>query len=104
MPYVAEQKILKTKVRGVTMSTLDSMAQDVLKRMSAEPHTVHSIFVVEMEVYVYFTGSPHAIEIGHIDEKWSHLMIRPCTVLSFSITGGYGDKRCYGCNLTIKVS
>jgi len=91
MPYDEANKIIHTKVIGVTEKEVNdkqSVRQVILKQMFDEPELVDFIYLFGMAVKVQFDG--REFDLGTIKSKYENILLKnPSHIKSWKITGGY---------------
>lgn len=93
MPFVEEEKMIKTKVIGVAskIDDLDSIGirQAVIQRMIEEPESVSIMFLRKRQVFVCFEDG-REYYLGDIKAKYEDLIMSNVTrILSWQVTGGH---------------
>lgn len=93
MPFVAEEKMIKTKVIGVASKINDgdniNIRQTVIQRMVEEPESVSIMYLRKRQVFVSFDDG-REFYLGDIKAKYEDLIMNNVTqVTSWEVTGGY---------------
>lgn len=93
MPFVEEEKMIKTKVIGVASKIDDSdnmeIRQAVIRRMIEEPESVSILYLRKRQVYVSFDDG-REYYLGDVKAKYEDLIMNNVTqVKSWQVTGGY---------------
>jgi hypothetical protein len=93
MPFVEEEKMIKTKVIGIASKIDDKdtmgVRQAVIMRMVEEPESVSILYLRKRQVYVSFEDGKE-FYLGDIKAKYEDLIMNNVTrIFSWQITGGY---------------
>jgi hypothetical protein len=93
MPYIDEERTIKTKVIGVNSKIDDGddmkVRQVVLQEMADSPESVSMLYLKKREVWVMMNnGREHYL--GDIKSKYQDMiMSNPTQIKSWQITGGH---------------
>lgn len=93
MPFVEEEKVIKTKIIGVASKIDDndtmSTRQVVLEEMFDHPELVSMLYLRKRRVYVSFDDG-REFYLGDIKLKYEELIMNNVTqIVSWQLTGGH---------------
>lgn len=93
MPFVEEEKMIKTKVIGVASKIDDkdtmNIRQTVIRQMIEEPESVSIMYLRKRQVFVCFEDEKE-FYLGDIKAKYEDLIMSNVTqITSWQVTGGH---------------